>query len=475
MQKCRKVSLVEAFAGLAFIILTINFGIAPLLKYNSLHSSFYDLGLYANNMYRFNSSDGIYIGHVNYFFWIFAKNYQLVKPQTAPYFLIVLQTGGCFVLLLLIYLRYGIYIAFTVGLSYSYWYYNLFDFHFDFIATLLLYFFYRYINTNLIIAVVFALSIMLVKESYALVTLGCGMYIFSSRRELSAKFKDTSAIVSSFVITLIAGCYFVYGDYAQTGGSVFMHTNSMPWHNQILEILLNISKKIDISNTSLNRLLFLILPIATFMFFPLRNPKSLLTVIPLFLACILSSNELHYNFKSHYSLIFLPALCESIRQGEFKNRQLKFMVIFALFLHVLFSPSVFGWIFWSDKYWAYGRSAYEQSDRDKEIKKRLTVLADKPNSMISYQNNLNYYPLFSRLRANVFPIGLENAVNQENAEYVVLDFKRPIFINDKTCKNTLELCKDEYFLNEFNRYLSVLQEKYRIADSFDGFYLYQKK
>lgn len=164
----------------ALLFFCLLFCTLPLLKYGALHSSYYDLGLYSQQLYQWRVGDGFLIGrHVNFFLPIISFFYNGLPDFISTYFILILQSFGIIYSAYLVWKIYGGLIATLYCLSYPIWILNLFDFHFEWIALILLLYFFKYNRSdNFVLAAIFAGMLALVKESYALTSLCCGFYIY---------------------------------------------------------------------------------------------------------------------------------------------------------------------------------------------------------------------------------------------------------------------------------------------------------
>jgi len=166
--------------------------------------------------------------------------------------------------------------------------------------------------------------------------------------------------------------------------------------------------------------------------------------------------------------------------------------------HVLFSPSPISRLFLTDKVWGYGWSAYVPNDRNDRIQAaiRLYIPSDK-NIVVSVQNTIVTYDLMRRDNVFVFPDGIFNPaegratdvkvlnnfigyINDKNppliypsffADYVVVDFKRPLFINDRGCGWQYGKCLDLKHVDKFKKIFSQVVENGEIIWKDDEMYI----
>jgi hypothetical protein len=98
----------------------------------------------------------------------------------------------------------------------------------------------------------------------------------------------------------------------------------------------------------------------------------------------------------------------------------------------------------------------------KAIKKHIS---SSPDTLISVQNTVNWYPLLQRRHFLVFPQGVDREESVPNfdrtllltdtkwknvtADYVVVDLKRPWYLGDKGCDWRYGKCTNKKMYYEF--------------------------
>ena len=141
----------------------------------------------------------------------------------------------------------------------------------------------------------------------------------------------------------------------------------------------------------------------------------------------------------------------------------------------------------------YGYSAYFPSNhsRNQIIKSKLKELFENDqNSVVSVQNSLNYSSSTHRKYILVFPDGVYRKAlipellvkdNQPKtflktlyADYVILDFKRPLFIGDKGCKWRNMKCQDQIKYSEVKNIFFKLITTHEVIFKYDEFYIFKK-
>jgi len=123
--------------------------VLPVLRYNSLHSNYYDLGIYLNRLA--NVIDNpllVFDGHVQLFLYPYSFFYNSIPPFWAPQALIFSQSLLIVVSLLLLYKYFGIFIAVVASLYPPIWFNALFDFHLDHLALPILIIFFIFCHTH---------------------------------------------------------------------------------------------------------------------------------------------------------------------------------------------------------------------------------------------------------------------------------------------------------------------------------------
>lgn len=178
------------------------------------------------------------------------------------------------------------------------------------------------------------------------------------------------------------------------------------------------------------------------------------------------------------------------------------MVLWIFVGHVVLAPSPISRLFWSEKVWSYNWQAYVSTERDAMMKAAmLKFIPADPNVSVTTQNTVNWYHLAHRKVYMPFPSGIESThpgVDYSNrdlaslwqyalsgyvapmmtynryADYVVLDIKRPYFLNDKGCEWAYGECKDKSLEKKFLDWVTYTRAHYLTVFEQDGFMILKR-
>jgi uncharacterized membrane protein len=454
---------------------------APILKYESLHSTYFDLGVYAHNMFKYDAYEKIWSGHINLFFPMVAYVYKILPENISTHFLLLIQSFGLLLSVKLVFQLYGKTIGFIYLYSYLLWFNNLFDFHFEFIS---IYFFLKALQWNrkdsYKKALLFATFLALTKEIYALTSIFISIYILTQTKSKLENIKKISTLIVYIFVMLI---YFIWGfnEIYKTEDVVKIVENSpQPYQaSTLINSFAGRIKDFDVvfeNIFTINNWYFILLPIVNFYLVPLLGYEALIMVIPTMGIAMLSLNGLHNKFNSHYFLILLPIMCESFYLAQIKLKN-KYKIAWIEFENVivcsrLLAIPIVGAYLLTSGYWSYEINAWHTSERDIKIKNYIQTTFKNKNLIIDVQNNINYYPIYNR--NSIRPLKIYNEENKMIADYVIYDLKRPLFLEDKSCKWRYTKCTNNNFENEFLRNITNLNSNYKIIVSYDNFFILKR-
>jgi len=518
------------FLFLSFLLITL----MAILKYFSLHSTFYDLGifdylLFYNANFNFIPPFRVH-AHLFVIFYTF-----LYKIFPSPVLLIICQSIAIFGAIWLIIKisknllnncqLFNPILIFLLFLLYPpIWYNCLFDFHFEHLFIFFCALFYWLIlgkksSSWIFKLIVFFVCILccLVKEVFALSAAMMGIYVIIKKRWW----------ITGILIVLCSLLYFLFIElYAIPYFSDGKDAASM-WHgafgylgNNMKEILLNLLTHpwIIITETFSNwkKVFYLIAIFGPLLFIPLLAPIELLPALPQLIISLLSHLPNHYNISNHYTaglivpifvafIIGLPK-AKRIFNNFFQNEKLflKIILFSSLLFHILLSPSPISQKFWRNEVWLYNYRAYIPTDRDNMIKKAIKKYIPKnPDISVATQNSLNWAYLAHRKHYFCFPKGvtepakvpdfsnknfkqfLKHITNSKSqtpnykliyADLVLLDFKRLWFINDIGCnKWKNNQCYNKTFSQKFLNLLKETKKRYNLIYEKDGFMIFKRK
>lgn len=473
---------------LSFLI--VAFVVMPPLKLVSLHTTFYDLGFYFNDLLFYENKIGS-IPHFNLFYPVFSLVYKVFPHHYSPYILLITQSIFLLGFLFLTRLHYGLLISCLLFLSYPFWYANLFDFHFEFLSAIFLTcFFISHYRGKTSLAVLFAISLALTKDVYVLTTLMCGVYILAasfnpacSQKYCLVEHNKKIALFYGILLIVFSVFYFILVNLLSHSNVPLTNSDSQLLDNASINyyhILNNyfysfFDRVMHDPEVVFKFLIFAILPFFAFSLLPLKNPLPLLICFPTILIAILSPSSLHRSINNHYSIILLPALCHAAYFGVLRNNhtilsflKLPIAVAFLVSPMPLSIPSISG-LSWSSNY-----SAYFSDERDRIITDALTrIFQSDSTSAVQVQNNVNHPVLFNRKNIKVFS-GVNGSLNDFPSGYYVFDLKRPLFIGDQSCRFRLGSCTDIQFVTKFNILFNQILNTSRVIYSYDGFYVLVK-
>jgi uncharacterized membrane protein len=308
---------------LATTLLAIVLQILPLAKVFSLHSSYFDLGIFEAIFYRTTVIDEwqlAFHGHAHIFAPVYSLLCSFLPFAVAPYFVVGIQATLLVLPTLLFYRRFGISVAFVYVIFYPVWVNAHFDFHFDHLAVPLLMIFYlALLDRRIGWAVLSATLLMFIKEHFALQTAACGVlmlyFTFSDRSILVQPFDQISRrwlVVGAMWLLGVGLGYFYfamyyllpYFDYEGWGGQ--LGGGAFAWLGQSLgDILQTILTKPHLIFSEIvttpNKLVYLGVVFGMLAFIPLLCPVLLIPTIPLLLIAMLSRLPNYYDHNTHYT------------------------------------------------------------------------------------------------------------------------------------------------------------------------------
>ena len=451
----------------AIVGLTISLILLPLAKVFSIHSSFFDLGIFESISYRIAETPDLHLSlaasHVHALFPIYGWLYGLFPSSLAPYFLIGSQAIFLALPVYFLFRRFGLFVSFVYIAYYPVWVNAFFDFHFDHLAVpLLLVFYLALLDRRIVLAVFSATLLMLVKETFALQTLACGVFLLlatfhnkSVWHEPLDKFDKYKLLAGSLWLLIVGGGYFIlathyilpYYGFGDSGG--FHGGIAFGWlGNSLTEMLSTIilSPHIIILKiiSTPGKLAYLGVAFGLLAFIPLFRPAFLIPALPMLAIIMLSEAPEHYNYNSHYMAgliiplimaftlglpqaknvwgklckkFIYPFLCtgHSITSRNSSERQdvlfrgsfYWLLGLFVLVGHMLLSPSPISRLFWSDKVWSYSWQAFVPTQRDAMIKTAIQInVPANPEVSVTTQNTVNLAHLAHRKVYLPFPFGI---------------------------------------------------------------------
>ena len=184
-----------------YFVVLILIATMSVLRYHSLHSTVYDMGLFINNIYMISEGywERLFLSHIQPFGVFWSLFYKVLPTDSVPVFILVGQASLLTLPIIGLYRFYGLLPAIAFLLYFPLWYNALFDFHIDHLAVPLLFGFLVMEKRGAIgIAVVFGVLLALVKEIYAIQAIFCGIYLFLIRKHR----------IGGSILILISSAYF---------------------------------------------------------------------------------------------------------------------------------------------------------------------------------------------------------------------------------------------------------------------------
>jgi uncharacterized membrane protein len=427
-------------------------------------------------------------------------------------------------------------------------------------------FYWGLIRGKLAISVLSASLLMLVKEPFALQSVACGILLIvlafkdSSLRCLSEDIGRRAKLVTGGFWLIISGSlyfyfssnvllpYFTAGEWPGIiGGGGFSWLG-----DSVTEVFASLITKPhqilwDIVRTP-QKLQYLFVIFGLLCFIPFFAPMLLIPALPILGVSMLSRFQNYYDYNTHYSAgLIIPvffafiygmprassisrkallAIKEKFRfsimanaeitgngksyreafsfdgSWNFNNAFVALVLIWVLMGHMLLSFSPVSRLFWSEKVWSYGFSAYLPDARDRMIREAISqYIPRQPDTVISSQNSLNSEVLSNRKIISAFPAGVTGPINKEDwtsrdlgglwryamtgerpqsgqtshyAEYVLLDLNRPLFVLDKGCEWIYGRCRDKELEMKFHEILGYVRSSHDLVFENDGFMIFKK-
>lgn len=309
--------------ALALALFMASFLLLPLFRNFSLHTSFYDLGVFDNALYRIGILGKwatAFTGHVHWFALIYGIFSGFLPAEAISYFLIGTQVIILIIPVFVFYRRFGKFFALVYLIYFPLWSNGFFDFHFDHLAVLFLLGFYcNLIDQKLGRAVLCATLLMLVKEPFALQTAACGVMLLwvgaQSRSIWSVSLHPNARrkflLSGLFLLFTGAGYFYICIHYMlpffQPDGWLGpLQGKAFGWIGGITEgglptlLMSPYVVAVDILSTP-KKLIYLGIIFGALGFIPLIRPIFLVPTAPLIAIAMLSRNSNYYDYNVHYT------------------------------------------------------------------------------------------------------------------------------------------------------------------------------
>ncbi len=324
------VGIQKKIIGLAIIIPLIVLSLV-IAKVFTLHSSYFDLGIFDSKLYRISKYGEwqlAFAGHIHWFELPFAWFCGLFPETFLPYLLVSMQMALLFLPAIWFYKKNGVFVSFAYVLYYPVWANTFFDFHFDHLVVPLLFFFYSALMDRRIWwAVLSAMLIMFVKEPFALQTAACGVLFLCcaiSPKSIWSQQLDSinhrKLIIGGVWLIGIGLGYFYFAiNYLlpyftpESWGSV-LGGKAFGWLGKdIGEIIWTIFSEphtilIDIFSTP-KKIIYLAVVFGLTGFIALLRPIFLVPAIPPLAIAMLSRLPNYYDYNTHYTAgLIIPVM-----------------------------------------------------------------------------------------------------------------------------------------------------------------------
>lgn len=526
------------FWGL-FLSTSVLLVLMPILEYNALHLGFYDTGIFqtwVHNIGEHGELGRMFFGHVQLAAFPYIAIVKFFPPKLDGAVLLALQSLMLIVPIVFFYRQYGLFVAACYCLYAPLWLNNHSEFHFDsLVVPLLIAFYFFILKQRLYWAALFAVLLMFIKEPFAFLTMGCGLFILIQKAANKTQIFCKKLTIVGLMVILLSMAYFYlvmsfvlpYFTVEVPPGFVF-ESSAFNWlGHSITQILFYIiSHPIQIFCeiiTTPDKLCYLFAIFGSLAFIPLLAPSYLIPALPLMLISLLSRTPNYYNYHNHYTVGLIIPVFFAFAHGLPKARliwnqyiQPRFwwlkkyppklfytlLFFYVLIGHIALSSSPFSWLFWSERVWSYHWRAYLPVQRDAMIKEAILKFVPKDKDVIvSAQNHINWYPLAHRETYNPFPNGIQTPISvidwsqfswdgflnyvktrerfvppsvQRYADFVLLDLRRPWTIGDKNCRWYYNTCQDLSLAKEFLLWVNLTHRKYHVVFQQDDFIILER-
>jgi uncharacterized membrane protein len=354
-------------------------------------------------------------------------------------------------------------------------------------------------------------ALALVKEPFALMSAACGVYIIcwqvvefvKRKKEQTIAPYVTGCLLVAFgliyfyVAVNIVSPLFTQGERMGIDGAAYSWLGS-----GITEIIFYIvcqPLKIlaEIFGTP-GKVIYLVTLFGSLAFVPLLSPLELIPALPVLAISLLSRMDNYYGIGNHYTagliapliVAFITGLPRAVRLAErfgLSQRAFLFSVVgIMLAANILISPSPISRLFWTNKIWSYGYTAYLPDERSRMITEAVKkYIPSDPNVAVATQNSLNMSYLAKRKVYLPFPESVlephllpdwnhPGKMRAVSADYVVLDLKRPLFLVDKGCDYQYGRCRDRAFVERFMVVVAETKKMFSTVYENDGFMILKR-
>jgi len=410
------------------------------LKVYSLHTSYYDLGLYENTIWKIANGDwaATFTSHLSFVLIPFSWIYSLL-PSSLTLVLVQSLLLSLPVLIIPVQKReFAWLVCLAYALYFPVWYNALFDFHPDSAAVPIFMAFYFYCaRKQYRRAALAALLLCCVKETFALSAAFCGLFLMlEGRRTLGVLVAVASSLYFYLALEVIAPLAMgttqavTSSGFQWLGGSLSeVFSNLLAHPGLALETLVTPPEKI----------LYVVLIFGAFAGIPLLAFKTLVPALPSLVLSLLSTSGNHFGYGHQYTAGLIAPLVVGFSYGlpnclallerlRLNKKMATRLVLASLWVgHILISPSPVSRITLSDKTWGYSLDAYAPFERTTTIRNALkNHIPGTHEASVCTINTLHDSHLAQRLKYKTLSLKSE-----PDADFIVYDVRRPWFLDDK--------------------------------------------
>jgi uncharacterized membrane protein len=455
-----------------------------MLKYLSLHSHFWDMGMYQNFLwnYDFFSLPNILVfsNHFRPILSLFAVFYHIF-----PYgeMLLIFQSLSLSISVFPLYAyardALGREKAFMVVCLYCLfspvWFINLSDFHPDsFIIPLALAAIYFINNGRFVFFFLMIIMLLTVKEISFFIVAFLGITI-------ALRYNKPVVGFLLFIISMIGGFLVVDKLIPYFGGKTALEATGVSWLGTgMMSLMKNIvlnPQAIVAAMANYWKAIYIMILFGSFLFLPLLAPLELLPAFPGISLALLSDLWRHYALVYHYPSTVVPfifiAFIEGYRRVKDSKRNILRGISAVFILFNLFYLGFF--LFYKND--SYHFSRYVITDRDRKIQAAIeTNVPQDTSASVSTSNLINCSHLANRKDYLEFPQGVLSPYEESRyADFVVLDMKRIDELEN------MVFSRGDKLTGKINKKYQQIEEgiekiilHYDTVFEYDGFYIFRE-
>ena len=465
-----------------FLVIFIAF-IQLLMQYGKLVSGnnyIADLGYFVNNI-QYVGSDftRLYNGHFQPILYLFNFLYAIKSDYINNALLIIyIQTISIFAFIYYLYENQRKILSILLIVNPVLYNYILFDFHFEFIAFIIIICVLIFLDQKKYIkAILISYALILIKEPYILVIIMTCIYVLLIRKPIIKKIEylDFFAVINIIIFLLL----FIYISLYLIPKNTYLDNT-----NIVLETIANyrnintyLNKSYLISNVKY--CLLILIPSILFIG---KYYKYVILTFPLFLYIILNPDSSFRNIYSHYNIVIIAPWIYGLSKSlsEINNKKYtNIAIIISILMVITVSNTPISLNFYTNKFEQFSYINYfkDKNSIDKENKILDILLTDNSEAII-IQNNM-YYKIFDKYKyLYLFPDTIINENNsrileRKKSNYIVLNTKKQPFYYDIGCKFIYGKCIDQKVENNYLSLLKFVRNNYTLIEKYNGIEIYK--